>query len=71
MERGSDKHSPLADEEIKKDTQGLEKGEPSESRVEDFRKDEEIEPEESEDIEAELGASEAAPQRDRRPDSAS
>jgi hypothetical protein len=53
MDRGSDKHSPLADDEMKKDTQGLEKGEPSESRIEDFRKDEEIEPDEDEGAEAE------------------
>ena len=80
MERGSDKHSPLADDEIKKETQGLEKGEPSESRIEEFRKDEEIEPDESEeagesdepgseDEETEPRPSEAAPQRDRGPDS--
>lgn len=43
MERGSDKHNPRIDEELDTETQGLQKGEPSESRVEEIRKDEEIE----------------------------
>ncbi len=49
MERGSDKHAPMVDDEMKKDAQALEKGEPTESRVEGFRKDEEIEPDPEEE----------------------
>ena len=63
MERGSDKHSPRVDDEIKKDTQGLKKGEPSESRIEEFRKDEEIEPDAPEE-----GSEPEAPEGDRGPD---
>jgi hypothetical protein len=43
MDRGRDKHDPRVDEEMKRESQGLEKGERSESRVEGSRKDEEVE----------------------------
>jgi hypothetical protein len=43
MERGSDMHSPRIDEELDQDTQGLQRGEPSESRVDEVRKVEEAE----------------------------
>jgi hypothetical protein len=37
MERGSDKHGPRADEEMKEETQAIVKGAPVDSRVEPFR----------------------------------
>jgi hypothetical protein len=41
MERGSDRHGPQIDEELKRETRSIERGAPIPSRVEDFR---EIEP---------------------------
>jgi len=41
MERGSDKHGPLVDEEMKEEVRPIEQGAPVPSRVEDER---EIEP---------------------------
>jgi hypothetical protein len=48
MERGRDKHAPRIDEELDRATQALQSAEPTESRVEGFRKDEEpdLDPEE-------------------------
>ena len=37
MDRGSDKHNPRVDEELEKETQAIHKGEPTESRAEEFR----------------------------------
>ena len=46
MERGSDKHNPELDEEMKKETEHLERGQGVGGRVEDFR---EIEPVDAEE----------------------
>jgi hypothetical protein len=43
MERGSDMHSPRVDEELDDATEGLQRGEPSESRTDEARKVEEAE----------------------------
>ena len=40
MERGSDKHNPRIDEELETEVQALVKGEPTDSRVEEFRQTE-------------------------------
>jgi hypothetical protein len=48
VERGSDKHGSKLDEEMKKETQSIEKGAPTDSRVEEHKKKEEIEEEEEE-----------------------
>lgn len=40
MEKGSDKHGPLQDEQIARQTQGLESAEPTESRADEFREEE-------------------------------
>ena len=40
MERGSDKHSPMVDEALKHDTASLRRGEPTESRSQEFREQE-------------------------------
>jgi hypothetical protein len=48
MERGSDMHGPRIDEELDEETQGLQRGEPSESRAEEKRKVEEVEETEGE-----------------------
>jgi hypothetical protein len=42
MERGSDKFPPRIDEELDQETEALQTAEPTESRVEGFRKDEEL-----------------------------
>jgi hypothetical protein len=49
MERGSDLHSPRIDDELDQETEGLQRGQPSESRAEENRKVEELDdPEEAE-----------------------
>jgi hypothetical protein len=58
MDRGSDKHGPRLDEEIKHDTRGMTQGAPVDPRVEDFRKQEELE-----DAEPSESASEAPGER--------
>ena len=50
MERGSDKHGPLEDEEMKHETRSMEQGAPVPSRVEDHR---EMEPVDEDDEENE------------------
>jgi uncharacterized protein DUF2795 len=40
MERGSAKHNPKLDEELKRDTRSLEQGAPVESHVEEYREQE-------------------------------
>lgn len=40
VERGSDKHSPRADEKLQKETQSLVQGSPIEARAEEFREQE-------------------------------
>ncbi|MFL5796948.1 MAG: hypothetical protein ACJ77A_03325 [Actinomycetota bacterium] len=40
MDRGSDKHNPRVDEELEKETQAIHRGEPTESRAEEFRQQE-------------------------------
>jgi hypothetical protein len=40
LERGSDRHSPRVDEELKHETRSLEQGAPVESRVEEHREQE-------------------------------
>jgi Protein of unknown function (DUF2795) len=40
LERGSDKHSPMLDEALKRDTASLERGDPTEARSEEFREQE-------------------------------
>jgi hypothetical protein len=40
VERGSDKHSPRVDEEMKHEVRSLEQGAPLEARVEEFREQE-------------------------------
>lgn len=40
MERGSDKHSPMADDELKHDTESLVRGDPVESRSQEGREHE-------------------------------
>jgi len=40
LQRGSDKHSPRVDEELKHETRSLEQGAPVESRVEEHREQE-------------------------------
>lgn len=47
MERGSDKHGPLLDDQLKEETEALVRGEPVPSHVEEFRQVEELDAEET------------------------
>ena len=62
MERGSDKHAPRIDEELDQATQGLQKGEPSESRAQEFRQIEGLPEPEDDEADAEPGEPEAGPE---------
>jgi hypothetical protein len=50
MERGSDKHTPRIDDQLEGETQSIQRGFPADSRVEDFRRVEEIDPETEEEV---------------------
>lgn len=53
MERGSDKHGPQLDEEMKREVESIQHGAPVPSRVEDFREVEPIEWDEEDQVPAE------------------
>ena len=53
MERGSDEHGPLVDDELKRETRSMEQGAPVSSRVEPHREVEPIDDDVEEDREDE------------------
>lgn len=61
MERGSDKHGPQLDEEMKREVESIQHGAPVPSRVEDFREvepvdfDEEQGPADDDSVESDAG----------------